>query len=128
MDTSQLNPTHIYPHAFGDDTDESQFNEPWDPTRDDLVRIVNLGYSRLSLNAKNMYNIINDLTKMGESGITISKLAEIPYYKRRSAHTIYNALRDLKNVNLISREDRGEITILEPDARDEDFQAYIATL
>ncbi len=128
MDTQAQYPTHTYPHTFSGDTDDSQFNIPWDPTRDDLVRVVNLGYSRLSLNAKNMYNIINDLTKMGESGITISKLAEVPYYKRRSVKTIYNALRDLKNVNLISREDRGEITILEPDARDEDFQATIATL
>ncbi len=128
METSGHKPIHTPPHTFIDDTDDSQFAEPWDPTRDDLARVVNLGYSRLSLNAKNMYNVINDLTKMGESGITVNKLAEIPYYRHRSVHTIYNALTDLKNVNLISREDRGEITLLEPNPRDEDFQAYIATL
>jgi len=127
MDTSRLNPTHIYPNTFNGDTDDSQFNEPWDPTRDDLTRVVNIGYLRLSLNAKNMYNIIIDLTKMGMSRLSVKILTGTPYYKLRSDKTIYNALNELRKADLIDRNALGDITLLEPNARDEDFQAYIAT-
>ena len=125
METPDTIHTHTFPYSISDDTDESQFNEPWDPRRDDLTRIVNIGYTELGLNAKNLYNIIIDLTKMDQADITDKMLADTPYYNQKSDRTLSNGLSELTKAELISRNKIGEITLLEPNARNKDFQAYI---
>jgi hypothetical protein len=124
MDTQAHNPTHTYPHTFNGDTDDSQFAEPWDPTRDDLTMIVNIGYSELSSTSKWTYNLIYDLVRGGEAKITAKTLTDIQNHSNRST---YYALEDLEKSKLISRNSRGEITLLEPNARNKDYRAYITS-
>ncbi len=124
MDTQANYPTHTYPHTFSGDTDDSQFNEPWDPTRDDLTVIVNIGYSKLSPTDKWTYNLICNLFRSGLEKITGKTLSAI---QNHSTRTTQYALEALEEARLISRNKKGEITLKEPNARDEDFQAYIAS-
>lgn len=124
MDTQAQYPTHTYPNTINDDTDDSQFNIPWDPTRDDLTMIVSNGYSELNATAKSTYKRINDLVRDGETKISAKRITETQSNKLR---TTFNALKDLEEAGLISRNRKGIITLQEPDARNRDFRAYIAS-
>ena len=122
METSGHNPIHTYPHTFSGDTDDSQFNEPWNPLVDNLDIIVLAGYGYLNPTERLTYCLIATLTRNGDCYITDEKLTRIQGHGPR---TTYNALRSLKTAELITEDEDGYITPLQPNPRDPDFRSYI---
>ncbi|MBC8376197.1 MAG: hypothetical protein H8E26_09120 [FCB group bacterium] len=97
---------------------DSQFTSPWDPMHNDMDIVVLAGYGTLNATEKWTYALIMSLVRAGVERITIQRLTDIQGHSRR---TTWNAIRSLQDARLIVIDDVGEIALIEPDARNEDF-------
>lgn len=114
--------TSTSPNTFDDDTDDSALTSPWDPLMNNLDIIILTGYSDLNSTERWTWLLIANHTREGEELLTEEKLTEIQPHGPR---TTYNALVSLKAAELITIDEDGHITPLQPNPRDPDFRSYI---